>query len=337
MRGRAGLLGALLALLVLAAPAAMAQRFDIAPHPALQCLGVVPGAPEAPEFPLREFKDRASGGVQVLLEFAGPDRAPRVTVQGHTGQEAFVEAVLAHARQLRTPCLVPGDGPLRLVRDYQFRPDDRSVHWLRGSDPDAAAKRAALACVKHERGGADARPEFPRQAAQGGLQGRVLAQLRFDAPDQPPTAEVQARPSAYLFAESVERWVKGLRMPCHPGGGSIEGHWMFEFRLEGEGHFGFRPLSLPALLGSTRGIRQQTLAFDTTRMGCPFELEFSYRRPRWPNAVGELGTPDPARRPLLEWLETIELDLAPRLLDSVHGDRTRITVPCIRIDLKPKE
>ncbi len=337
MRGRAGVLGALLGLLLLAAPGAMAQRVDIAPHPALRCLGVVPGAPEAPEFPPREFKDRARGDVQVLLEFSGPDQAPRVTVQTHTGQEAFVEAVLAHARQLRVPCLEPGDGPLRLVRDYQFRPDDRTVHWLRSSDPDAAAKEKSLACVRHERGGADARPAFPMRAEQGGLQGRVLARLRFDAPDQPPTAEVHSRPSAAPFAETVERWVKGLRMPCHPGGGPIEGRWMFEFRLEGEGHFGFRPLSLPALLGSTRGIRQLTLAFDTTQMGCPFELEFSYLRPRWPNGVGELGTPDPARRPLLEWLETIELDLAPRLLDSVYGDRTRVTVPCIRIDFKPKE
>jgi hypothetical protein len=79
------------------------------------------------------------------------------------------------------------------------------------------------------------------------------------------------------------------------------------------------------------------LDFDTRQMGCPFEVDFHYRQPRLRNRIGEVGETNAARRPLLEWMESIVLDLPSNSLDSVYGDSTRITVPCARIDLKPKE
>jgi hypothetical protein len=109
-----------------------------------------------------------------------------------------------------------------------------------------------------------------------------------------------------------------LRMPCHPGTGPITGHWTFEYPFEGVDRYGFKGLTFPQLLAATKGIRQQ-------------------RRPRWHNLVGEVGSSDPARRPLLEWLEDVEFDLPPELLDSVHGDQARVAIPCIRLNLTPKE
>ena len=333
MRGRAALGLALL----FAAGAALAQQVEVAERDALRCLGVKAGAPPAPEFPPREFQNRERGGVQVLLEFSAPDRGPRVTVQENTGQEAFVEAVREHVKDLRVPCLQPGEPPLRVVRDFVFRPDDRQVHWFRDTDADASARRRALACVVHARGPGYKTPTYPESALRAGVQGRVLARLRFEGPDTPPVVELAARRSARLLEGAVESWADGLRMPCHPGQGPVTGLYTLVFTFEGARHYGFTELTFRALLGGTRGIREQTLSFDTTTMGCPFEVDFHYRRPQWPNSVGEVGTRDPARRPLLEWLQTVEFDLKSELLDAIHGDTARVLIPCIRLDLKPKE
>jgi hypothetical protein len=329
-----GLVHAGVWLLLLAAAAASAQQVDLPISAVSRCLTVREGGAEAPGYPLAAFKDGRRGAVQVLLEFERADAAPRLTVQENIGGDDFVDAVRQHARDLRLPCLQPGEAPARLLRDYQFRPDDRRVHWFRTDDADAAARRQALKCVRHVDG--EARPEYSRAARRAELQGRVVAELRFDSADKPPQQVVHARRSADELARSAERWLDGLRMPCHTGGVS-RSDWTFEFRLEGEGSYGFRELPFATLVGSTLGIERQRLQFDTTTMGCPFEIDFRFRQPHLRNLVGEVGERHPARRPLLEWLETIELRLGRNALDSVYGDSARIAVPCIRINLQPKE
>lgn len=324
----------LLASGLLAASCAQAQQFDVAVSDAARCLTVKPGAAELPVFPPMQLNRQQGGAVKVQLEFREPDTEPRVTVQQSTGDEAFVQAVREHARDLRVPCLAAGAAPARLVREYVFPADSRPALATRAEDATAPEHREALKCVKHSTGRKS--PDYPADALRGGLQGRVVAELRFDAPDRPPVATVHARPSAALFADEVLAWVTRLRMPCHPGG-SVKGDWVFTFMLEGQGAYGFTEVTFRSLLGSTKGIRQQTLAFDTTTMGCPFDVRFTFRRPFTHNQVSELGNSDPARRPLLEWLETVDLELPRKSLDSVYGDTALITVPCLRLNLKPKE
>lgn len=332
-RARGLALAGVWALLLAAAPS-WAQQVDLPISTASRCLTVHEGGAEAPEYPPSAFKDGTRGAVQVLLEFDRADTAPRLTVQENIGGDDFVDAVRQHARDLRLPCLQPGEAPVRLVRDYQFLPDDRQVHWFRTEDADAAARRQAMKCVAHVDG--DSKPEYPYGAAQSGLQGRVVAELRFDSADQPPQFVIRARDSAQPLARSVEGWVRGLRMPCH-NGGVVKSDWVFEFRQEGEGTYGFRQLPFASLVSLTEGIERQRLQFDTTRMACPFEIDFRFRQPHLRNLIGEVGERQPARRPLLEWLETINLRIHRRHLDAVYGDTVRITVPCIRINLKPKE
>jgi hypothetical protein len=320
--------------LLLVAAAASAQQVDLPISAVSRCLTVREGGAEAPDYPLTAFTDRTRGAVQVLLVFDRADAAPRVTVQENIGGDDFVNAVRQHARDLRLPCLQPGEAPARLVRDYQFVPDDRQVHWFRTEDADADAQRAAWRCVRHASGAS--KPEYSRAARRAEVQGRVVAELRFDSADKPPQQVVHARPSASELARSVETWLTGLRMPCHTGGVS-KSDWVFEFRFEGDDRYGFRKLPFTSLVGATLGIERQRLQFDTTTMGCPFEIDFRFRQPHLRNLVGEVGERQAARRPLLEWMETINLRLNGNQLDSVYGDQTRITVPCIRIDLKPKE
>lgn len=312
---------------------AAAQQVSESPSPAARCLTVVPDAPDRPEYPYEQLQRGIRGSVKALLTFRAPDRPPKVTVQEQT-DPSFVEAVRQHARDLRVPCLQPGEGPVRLEREYVFQPDERKVQWFSARDVDASLNAELMACARHVSG--EERPNYPMRAERLGLQGRVLALLRFDAPDQPPIVKVHSSRTARPLAQHVEWWVRGLRLPCH-GGQPVSSVITFTFILEGSGGYGFKDVPFRTLLARTMGIERQRLAFDTGTMKCPFEVAFSYRQPHLPNQVGEIGAPDPARRPLLEWMETINLDLEREQLDSVYGDTTNITVPCIRIDLKPKE
>lgn len=330
MRGRTGLGLALL----WAAGSAWAQQVDMAPSPALRCLTVVPGGREAPEYPFDLFKAGERGAVQVLLEFDRADAPPRAKVQEHTAWP-FAEAVLAHARDLRVPCLPPGSPTARLLRDYVFKPDDfRSVQWHRTSDADAEANAQAWRCVRHIKGWE--RPEYPRAALNADLQGRVVVEARFEAPDQPPVLAVHARRPASLLAQAVSSWFKDTRMPCHPGR-PVTAYLTYEFLLDGTNRFGFKEVTFRNVIAATAGIEKQRLLFDTTTMGCPFDVSLWYRQPHLPNRVGEVGERNAARRPLLEWMETVEFKLPQEALDSIYGDRAVIHVPCIRVDLKPKE
>jgi hypothetical protein len=316
----------------LALPAA-AQTVALERSAAADCLTVLPGGQVQPEFPFEEYKTGVRGAVNVLLTFAGPDRAPEVTVRESTGEDAFVRAVRRHARDLRVPCMKPGDPVVGLTRDYVFVPDTRQVFTGGPEDADQRAQRELLACVVHQTPGSQ--PEFPAAARRQGVQGRVVALVNFTSADGPPELKVEQRPKAQLLRKPVERWLEGLRMPCHAGG-RVAGSWSFLYRFENE-IFGFRDLNLRQLISNTRGIRERTLLLDTHGMGCPFDVRFTYRQPNLRNLAHVIPN-DRARaeqRPLLEWLESIELALPDATLDAVWGDTVVFTIPCVLIDLKP--
>ena len=191
-----------------------------------------------------------------------------------------------------------------------------------------------LECVKHPSG--QKSPDYPRRALEGDVQGRVWSRLVFEAPDRPPKVTVQSRSQARLLAREVADWVPDLRMPCHAGA-PVAADWTWVFRLEGLGAFGFGDVSLRALLANIKGIERQTVAFDFTTMGCPFEVRLRYLQPYLPNQVGEFGSRNAARRPFLDWLAATELKLTDTTLDAVFADNFTLQVPCLKIDLKPKE
>jgi hypothetical protein len=330
MGARAGLVGLLL---LAAAGAGWAQQVSEAPSAATRCLGVVAGAPEAPAYPYEAYQGGVRGGVKVLLVFSAPDKPPRVTVQERTDPR-FAEAVEQHARDLRVPCLKPGEGPVQLERDYVFVHDKRKVEWFSARDREATNNVALMKCARHVSG--DEKPDYPYPAHSRGLQGRVLAQVSFDAADKPPTVALHVRPSAEQLAEHIDRWLRGLRLPCFQGS-PVSTMITYVFIIDGQGGYGFKELPFRTLLGATKGIQAQRLEFDTRTMGCPFDVSFWYRQPQLRNRVGEIGEPNAARRPLLEWMETVEFDAPSRSLDSVWGDSTVITIPCVHVNLAPKK
>lgn len=310
-----------------------AQQVTLAPSPAIECLTPAPEVRGAVEYPFSEFKSRVAGRVKVEARFTVPEGPPELVVLESEGGDAFVDAVKAQMRGWRVPCLPPGGGDARLVQEYVFKPDQRRVQWGPSEDARAEARREQLRCMTHETG--KRAPAYPPNALRDGVQGRVYARLRFEAADQPPVAQVHARRSARQLQGTIEDWVRGYRLPCLQGE-PIDATMVFVYRFEGEA-WGFRPMSLTGLLSRVKGIHEQTLVLDTSTMGCPFDLHFTYYRPVARNSVGSLGSFDPARAPLLRYLADVELDLSHQALDSVFADSTTITVPCIKIDLNPKE
>lgn len=323
-------LGALAAAgLMAVAGGAWGQAVTLEPSAAQRCLT----GPGEPEYPFAAWKKDQKATVEARLRFDAPDRAPAVEVRAQPGAEAaadFEIAVKAHVARLRVPCMPVGGAPVRLTQIYEFRPDDRRVHWSRPADDDDAARRAALACQA-----LPPPPDYPIGAAREQVQGIVIGVARYEAPDRPPTVTLHARRHAAALRAAVSRYLAATRVPCLQGVPLVTAT-TFVFRL-GDAVYGFKPMTLRQLLGSLRDLKRSGLMLDTRLMGCPFDLRFQFRRPDLPNLVGEIGATDPSRRPLIEFLEGADIDAGERTLDAIYGDTTTLTVPCLNIAIQPQE
>lgn len=312
---------------------ALAQTPELQPSPAQQCLQHRDGEDQRPDYPFAEFNALRPGRVQVALTFSGPDQPPQVAVLLQEGGERFADAVLAHARGLRVPCLPLGAQPVQLRQDFIFSPGQPRA--VRGAPEDAQqqARRDMLNCLVHRNGWT--RPAYPAWARRNGLQGRVVVRARFANATGAPEVEVFSRPYAAQLAEEVKNWTLDTRLPCHTGE-PVTVVRTHTYVFEGD-RYGFKTLTFKQFLGLVKGIREQTLKLDTHTMGCPFDVQLSYRQPQLRNGVHVLGGPAPERRPLLDWLANSELDLDRDSLDAIWGDDLRLTIPCLKIDLNPKE
>lgn len=323
---------ALLALLLAAAGPAQAQERTLEPTAALRCLTPPLEQRGKPAYPEAELAFKTDGRVKVALRFTKADAAPAVEVLAQEGADAFVKSVREHVASYRVPCLTEAEGPSRLEIDFKFSFDNRKVSWTQPVDPDVPGRDRQLACVKHISG--ERAPAYASEARRKGIQGRVLALLRFEAPDQPPVAEIFAPTNFRPLVNSVRNWVQGYRMPCLEGG-PVSSRWIFVHRLNDE-VYGFKDLTLLQFMGRVRGINDRPLNLDMNTMSCPFEVKVRYTQPLLPNAVGEVGDAVASREPLLRWLSSAELDITPDLREAVFADSLTLSVPCIKINLDPK-
>lgn len=325
----------LLAGLVAAVGAAGAwaqPKVELGRSPALDCLRPAGADLSAPDYPGEEWKLRIAGRVKVQLEFGGPDQAPQISVLEREGSEEFVRTVRDHVAPWRVPCALPGQ-KVRLVKEYVFRPDERKVAAPPAWDAADAQRRAAAACMTHVDG--ETSPSYPSAALRDRQTGRVMALLTFRSPSEPPAVQVFARPSAARLERHVAEWSRGLRLPC------LSGEYVYiayshHFAYMSDPGAGLRPLLLQEVLPRVKGIRQRALALDTSTMARPFDVRFTYLKPRYSNLVGALGDWKPGREPLLDFLRDVELELPESALDTIYADQTTITVPCLKIDLKPQ-
>lgn len=315
-----------------AAGAAAQVKVELARSAALECLQPAGADRSAPEYPFDEWKAQEPGRLKVQLEFTAPDGAPDVTTLEREGSVRFDRAVRDHVRAWRVPCLEPGQ-TVRLVKEYVFKKDDRQVGSPPAIDAADALRREAARCLTHVSG--NKAPEYPLLSLKSNEFGRVHAVMRFRSAADPPEVKTYARRAVGRLDEHIQRWAQGYRLPCLSGE-AVALSATFVFVIADTGRFGLKPVTLQQVLPSVKGIAQRTLALDTTTMSCPFDVRFTYLRPMLRNLAGALGDWRPGREPLLDFLRDIELDLPDRSLDAAYADETTITVPCLKIDLKPQ-
>lgn len=314
-------------------PAAVAaQQVSFEPTAAQRCLQLADGAKNVIEYPFEQLKRLRGGRVLVQLTFSKADAMPALEVVEREGDEAFVDAVARHVRQLRVPCLRPDEGPVTLRQEYRCKPEEHQVAAV-DSHPQAERRQRLAACLMHTSGAL--RPDYPFQALRANLQGRVLLKLHFDAADRAPEVRALFRPRAEPLADATIAFAAGYRLPCLEGG-PVSLNIQYNYAIEGEA-YGFRSATLLRIIGIMKNIRKQRVFFDMGTMGCPFDVTFTYWQPQGPNTVTAKGAPDPRRDPLLQWLRDAEFDLRDRQLDAIFGDIVSFTVPCGKIDLQPQE
>jgi hypothetical protein len=330
---RLGIAAAAVAVCLAAGLAQAQTRIEPEPSPALGCLQVPDGEPVEPVYPFDQYKGGVPGRVKASVALPGGFFGNEVEILSSEGDAAFVDSSRRFLRSLSAPCLKSGE-KVKLVYEFVFEPDRRTVVWASPKDDSDAARKEMAKCMRHLDG---EKPQYPERARRANQQGRVLATMSFNSSDGTPEVDLKHRPSAEAFAASIRQWAKGLRLPCHTGAEPLKVSMLMIYRMDGEGAYGFKPLTLTELLSVSKGIQERRLKLDTTTMGCPFNLKVTYYQPLRRNSVGEVGDTDPRRRPLLELLAGLELDLRSGALDSVYADTADIAVPCLRLDLNPKE
>jgi hypothetical protein len=311
--------------------ATFANDMTLARSAALSCLTLPAGVPDRPEYPALPLERKEGGLVQVQLEFRAPDKEPRVKfIKRSDFSSRLDDAVTNFVEQYRIPCMQAKDGPVTLLQEYDFDPDGRSrvvASTPRDSaDPDRAAQ---LKCVQHLV--PDSIPEYPKASLRNGEEGILIAKMRFTAPDQPPALEWVVPPAHNRLRVSARRHIAGLRMPCLRNG-PVEGMRIYEFVIVGGARTVLRDAPLAELLASAKDLKTPAF-FDFDSMSCPFELRLSYHRPFADNKVEQLDTDVAARRPLLDWLEGLALDLGNVPSEKVFGNSLIVTVPCGKLDL----
>ncbi|MFZ5547776.1 MAG: energy transducer TonB [Pseudomonadota bacterium] len=323
-----------LAAVLLGAPMAVAaQSPTVEPSIARACLKPAPELRGEPEYPFDAWKRGLGGRVEVELSFRSADRSPSVKVLANEGDDSFVEAVRAHVRQFRLPCIDKDLEQARLVFEYVFKPDDRKIAAADPKDPDHEARRKQVACLVHTSG--RKAPDYPPAALRRDLQGRILIDMQFDAADKPPSYKVYSATGAGPLHEALEDWVPGYRLPCFAGPGSAKMSVKYTYLIDGGSGYGFKPLGLMQFLGAVKGIRDQRLDFDFNQMACPFDVRLTYLQPHRRNNVHQLVSYEPSRQPFIDWLRTAELNVPERMLQAVYADEITLTIPCTRINLTP--
>jgi hypothetical protein len=310
-----------------ALPVLAQQATMLEPSLAVQCLtrGTEPAT-----YPPDLFERRDSATIEVELSFTSPDAAPRLTIKdGPLHHERFDSAIRSYVKQFRVPCLQPNQGPVVLRQTYVFIPNDgRKVAMSTPVDERSEARRAKLACITHVR--KIQQPDYPDDARRLDVQGPVIVNLRFTKSDAAPEIRVLAAAHNSLRREIVA-YSAGLRLPCLDGD-DISLNRIYQFRILGGERTVLKDTKLAQLLAAARNLAVPVY-FDFGAMGCPFDVRMSYFQPYLENDVYELESSQPARRPFLDWLSRLTLNLDEKRNLGIAGQQMNISVPCGTLDL----
>jgi hypothetical protein len=174
---------------------------------------------------------------------------------------------------------------------------------------------------------------YPRKLQDKNKEGAVVALLRFTAADRGPEVKILENGGSDLFVDAVADEFASGRLPCLRPGRSMDVYYHYDFFMQPRGaHRELKDLALPAFLRGTVPPLGPA-KFDTTTMGCPFDLRLTFHQPYQSNVVAELGPDVLARHGLMAWLAGKRLELGEGPTGDLLDQTMNIHVPCAAIDL----
>lgn len=329
-------LGLLLAVASWQPDAALASNFEFAPNKqALACI-VKPEGP--PAYPSGMAERKVGSLVRVRMTFAAADAAPEVEVFYNSGETAFGESVKRHVRAYRLPCMPANAAPVIAAQEFRFSPTDaRQVFWSPERSERGMTEALLASCLSFGTGKPTYLPSTRPSwiTSRKGQHGTVLADIRFDGVDLPPTVNILFDGGSAHLANIVLDFVSAqYRFTC--GSASdfpVGGTQAFAFRVVGEPELRLKDVDLRTFVGALKDIDRKGAVFDFASMSCPFEVELHMYRPHAENGVGQVGAVDPNRREFIEWLKGATLSLKGDAARELVGAAMRISVPCGKLDL----
>ncbi|WP_146204552.1 hypothetical protein [Massilia glaciei] len=313
--------------------AAFSEEIHLAPSPALVCLTRVAGSPDKPAFPDDLVEAQAEGKVSVELEFHAPDAKPTVKIRKNNvdvGPGAFSEIVNDYVRAYRVPCMKAGEGKVTLLQDYVFIPyGDRRIYESKARDPADDERAEIVKCLVHQQPGS--KPAYPLEAMRKEHTGKLVARLTFTAPDKAPGVEWVAAVPHKSLRDGVAKFVQGYRLPCMKSS-PVTTRVSYQFSLGETTKTYMRDLSLVELLGNAKDLDLPAV-FDFGTMACPFDVRVTYYRPFEQNSVEEFDLSNPARAPLLKWLEGLTFNQKEAKQLEMWGMKVIVRIPCGALNL----
>lgn len=325
-------LAALLAVLLGAAAQADELRIE-PPESPLACL-----TPKPSDLPPIAYPDWArerarSAVVGLRLTFTTAEEAPRIEVLSNTGDPAFEPLAKEQAKNYRLPCLKPGAASVVATQEFTFDPrDGRPVSWT-GARNELATQLTQCLHIGNERYTGQERPHYPNSALSDGQSGTVLVRLQFHSGTQAPQIDILFDANSKRLARAVKEFAQDYRLPCLESGEPVEVFQSFKFRIAGAEDVQLRDVTLAKFVRALRPEGATNVRFELSSMNCPFDVRLRLYQPYAKNSVGEVGSEDARRQPLLQWLRGVTLNISPEALNSVLGGEMQISVPCGVLDL----
>ena len=274
--------------------------------------------------------------VRVRLTFTRLDAPPEAAVFFNSGDDRFSELVLRRVKAYRMPCLPSGRSSVVATQEFYFDPrDGRPVVW-NASRPEMSAA-VPNACAQQATGTVD----YPRRALDRDTtrsaitrefqSGVVLVRMRATS-EGTPTVSILSNAGSRLLADAVTEYLQTTRVRCDSYPADIL--QTFHFRIEGETQYALKDLPLKSFVGLVKDIDRQTVRFDFSTMGCPFDVQLKLYQPYFPNDAEEVGAANSNRADFLTWLSGVTLRLPTDAAKHLLGAQTRISVPCGLLDLR---
>ena len=295
-------------------------------HTIENCL--LPAAAERgmPEYPKRAMAENRSAKVLAQLVFSAPDAPPETLITSDSTDKEFEQVVRKFLSRYRMPCLKTGEAGVATKQEFVFAASDSRVAAT--EDIESTYFRAHRECLR------TVVPAYPVPSARRGAQGNVIVDITFMQRGQAPKVRVVYDGDDKWLEEAAVGAAKAYRYECDiPFADGLTGRQVFQFLLEDSERARFNDTDIRTLLGMVEKSSWAKAKFDTSTMGCPFDLRVYAYQPFDKNWVDELDKENLARKPFLDWVANMAFNIPKRLQPLVTGDSFVVHVPCVDIDL----